>query len=79
MFRRSVKYKHRYSTPISPVESFEEEIPSPFCNSQPEKSDQNVELQEELSGKSRRLICPKVLRSFVLALLFSMSSLKDQN
>ncbi|KAA3479373.1 Mannose-1-phosphate guanyltransferase [Gossypium australe] len=48
-FLRSVKYKHRYSTPISPVESFEEEIPSPVCNSQPEKSDQNVELQEELS------------------------------
>ncbi|MBA0695749.1 hypothetical protein Goari_002352, partial [Gossypium aridum] len=49
ILRRSVKYKHRYSTPISPVESFEEEIPSPVCNSQPEKSDQNVELQEELS------------------------------
>ncbi|MBA0724484.1 hypothetical protein Golax_021173, partial [Gossypium laxum] len=49
ILRRSVKYKHCYSTPISPVESFEEEIPSPVCNSQPEKSDQNVELQEELS------------------------------
>ncbi|PPS12314.1 hypothetical protein GOBAR_AA08322 [Gossypium barbadense] len=59
ILRRSVKYKHRYSTPISPVESFKEETPSPVCNSQPEKSDQNVEFQEELSGKSRRLICPK--------------------
>ncbi|TYI60105.1 hypothetical protein E1A91_D10G082700v1 [Gossypium mustelinum] len=49
ILRRSAKYKHRYSTPISPVESFEEEIPSSVCNSQPEKSDQNVELQEELS------------------------------
>ncbi|TYI05469.1 hypothetical protein E1A91_A10G086600v1 [Gossypium mustelinum] len=49
ILRRSVKYKHRYSTPISPVESFEEETPSPVCNSQPEKSDQNVEFQEELS------------------------------
>ncbi|GMI93829.1 hypothetical protein HRI_003052200 [Hibiscus trionum] len=47
MLRRSVKYKHRYSTAFSPVESFEEEIPSPVCNSQPENSDPNVELHEK--------------------------------
>ncbi|XVF25036.1 hypothetical protein REPUB_Repub13aG0179300 [Reevesia pubescens] len=49
--RRSVKYKHLYSTALSPVESFEEEILSPLCGSEQEKSDPNVELQEkELTG-----------------------------
>ncbi|XP_039033639.1 centromere protein C-like [Hibiscus syriacus] len=47
LMRRSVKYKHGYSTAFSPVESFEEEIPSPVCNLQPENSDPNVELQEK--------------------------------
>ncbi|GMI78060.1 hypothetical protein HRI_001475300 [Hibiscus trionum] len=47
MLRRSVKYKHCYSSAFSDVESFEEEIPSPVCNSQPENSDPNVELQEK--------------------------------
>ncbi|XWS20343.1 hypothetical protein CRYUN_Cryun31cG0093300 [Craigia yunnanensis] len=51
ILRRSVKYKHRYSTAMSPVESFEEEILSPLYGSQQEKSDPNVELQEkELAG-----------------------------
>ncbi|KAK8595061.1 hypothetical protein V6N13_015970 [Hibiscus sabdariffa] len=50
MLRRSVKYKHHYSTAFSPVESFEKEIPSPVCNSQPENSDPNVELQEKESS-----------------------------
>ncbi|XVE52131.1 hypothetical protein DITRI_Ditri02bG0097500 [Diplodiscus trichospermus] len=49
MLRRSVKYKHRYSTAssMSPVENFEEEILSPLCGSQQEKYDPNVELQED--------------------------------
>ncbi|KAE8696093.1 Centromere protein C, putative isoform 2 [Hibiscus syriacus] len=49
LLRRSVKYKHHYSTALSPVESFEEEIPSPVFNLQPENSDPNpnVELQEK--------------------------------
>ncbi|KAK6267985.1 hypothetical protein QUC31_012145 [Theobroma cacao] len=51
ILRRSVKYKHRYSTAMSPVENFEEEILSPLGCSQQEESDPNVELQEkELSG-----------------------------
>ncbi|XWS16386.1 hypothetical protein CRYUN_Cryun34aG0082800 [Craigia yunnanensis] len=50
ILRRSVKYKHGYSTALSPVESFEEEILSPVYGSQQEKSDLNVELQEELAG-----------------------------
>ncbi|XP_039026114.1 centromere protein C-like [Hibiscus syriacus] len=50
MLRRSVNYKHRYYTAFSPVESFEEEIRSPICNSRSENSDLNVELQDtELS------------------------------
>ncbi|KAE8705129.1 Centromere protein C, putative isoform 2 [Hibiscus syriacus] len=47
LLRRSVKYKHCYSTAFSPLESFEEEIPSPACNLQPENSDPNVELEEK--------------------------------
>ncbi|KAK8491675.1 hypothetical protein V6N12_035047 [Hibiscus sabdariffa] len=47
MLRRSVKYKHQYSSDFSHVESFEGEIPSPVCNLQPENSDPNVELQEK--------------------------------
>ncbi|XVF26703.1 hypothetical protein REPUB_Repub14bG0041200 [Reevesia pubescens] len=47
ILRRSVKYKHHYSTAMSPVKSFEEEILSPLCGSQQENSDLNVELQEK--------------------------------
>ncbi|XVF86567.1 hypothetical protein PTKIN_Ptkin18bG0052400 [Pterospermum kingtungense] len=47
LLRRSVKYKHHYSTAISPVESVEEESQSPLCGSRQEKSDLNVELQEK--------------------------------
>ncbi|KAB2012504.1 hypothetical protein ES319_D09G095100v1 [Gossypium barbadense] len=48
--RRSVKYKHRYSTSMSPVESFDEELRSPLCGSQQEKSDPVLELAEKLAG-----------------------------
>ncbi|XP_022714912.1 centromere protein C isoform X2 [Durio zibethinus] len=48
--RRSVKYRHCYSTVMSPVESLKEEICSPLCGSQQEKSDPNVELEEEFTG-----------------------------
>ncbi|KAH1090985.1 hypothetical protein J1N35_018242 [Gossypium stocksii] len=48
--RRSVKYKHRYSTSMSPVESFDEELRSPLCGSQQEKSDPVLELEEKLAG-----------------------------
>ncbi|XP_022721390.1 centromere protein C-like isoform X3 [Durio zibethinus] len=44
---RSVKYNHCYLTAMYPVESFEEEILSPLCGLQQEKSDLNVELQEK--------------------------------
>lgn len=47
--RRSVKYKHCYSTSMSPGESFVEELRSPLCGSQQEKSDPVLELEEKLA------------------------------
>ncbi|XP_022723777.1 uncharacterized protein LOC111280604 [Durio zibethinus] len=54
---RSVKYKHHYSTAMSPFNSFEKKILSPLCGSKQEKSYQNVELHEkELASESRKAI-----------------------
>ncbi|OMO66825.1 hypothetical protein COLO4_30332 [Corchorus olitorius] len=51
MLRKSVKYRHHYSTAMSPLENLEEENASTLCDSQQEKHDRDVELEEkELAG-----------------------------